>query len=604
MKRLLMLLLVALLLTACRPEEPPVTTAPQPTEDNVTNSLHLPGSSVEQQTGGAVLAYNATADTFTGIYGMGENVLLAGQKQMLVLAPESGELLASGTVEGTYRELIATDTGVYCYQPEEKQIVIYNQQLYVSSRQKMPEGMVGEPVICGNKNMVYYSSGSEIRMLDMLTGATRLLRQQTVGQLSPMAVHFGGTVLVCRYTNEAGEESMLYISAETGATLSQSQTISNLHTYGDRYFLEWKDAGVNHTVCGDRNAEPMNFLALMPVGVSPSGRKPLPVMNGLVDYMETTTGLELTYYDLTTGKNTAQLQLPKLLSPRHFHSDGKYVWFLATDGESTREQLYRWDVTKSPCQNDTTYTTPLYTETNPDVDGLAQCKALADAYSSQYGIKLRIWQDAVAKTGGHTITAEYHTNTIREFLDKMQPILAQFPERFLQKTVEKGWVRVCLVRSIDDGAAWKHFWEAGDCWILISSEADTIDSFYQAIAYAIDSHVLGNSRDFDADRWGALNPEGFVYAYSYQVNEKIELLVGADRVFTDRLAMSYPHEDRCRIFYNAMLSDNAEMFRSVVMQAKLRQLCKGIREAYNLEKHENTFPWEQYLQVSIAYVKK
>ena len=604
MKRLFLILLVALLLTGCQPEEPPATEPPQTTEGDTTNSLYMPGSYMEQQTGGAVLVFDVAADTYTGIYSIGANILLAGQNQMTVLTAESGEVLASAGAEGAYSDLVVSGTGVSYYLPDTKQIVICNQQLYVSARLQMPEAMVGEPVICSQRNEAYYSVGSEIHALDMGTGVSRLLRQQTVGALSVEDIHFDGTVLACRYTNEAGQTSDLYISTETGATVSQAQLISGLHTFGDRYFLEWKDASVNHTICGARNAEPMSFLATLPAGVGPSGRRPLLAMNGLVDYVETTAGLEFIYYDLTTGKNTAYLQLPKLLSPRHFYSDGTYVWFLATDAESTKEMLYRWDVTKSPCQNDVSYTTPLYTAENPDTEGIAQCKSLADTYSNQYGLKLRIWQDAISKTGGHTVTVEYHPNVIREFLEKLQPALTHFPPKFLQKTVEKGWVRVCLVRSIDDGAAWKHFWEAGDCWILIASDADPVDAFYQGLAYAIDSHVLGNSRDFDADRWSALNPEGFVYAYSYQINEKIELLVGADRAFTDRLAMSYPHEDRCRIFYNAMLPDNAEMFRSPVMQAKLLQLCRGIREGYNLEKSPDTYLWEQYLQVSLAYEKK
>ena len=59
--------------------------------------------------------------------------------------------------------------------------------------------------------------------------------------------------------------------------------------------------------------------------------------------------------------------------------------------------------------------------------------------------------------------------------------------------------------------------------------------------------------------------------------------------------MTYPLEDRCQIFYNAMLPDNAEMFASPVMKEKLLRICAAIREAYGLEKNSETSPWEQYL---------
>ena len=60
--------------------------------------------------------------------------------------------------------------------------------------------------------------------------------------------------------------------------------------------------------------------------------------------------------------------------------------------------------------------------------------------------------------------------------------------------------------------------------------------------------------------------------------------------------MSFPKEDRARIMEYAMLPGNEELFRPQLMQAKLKALCDGIREAYGLEKAEETFLWEQYLE--------
>ena len=36
------------------------------------------------------------------------------------------------------------------------------------------------------------------------------------------------------------------------------------------------------------------------------------------------------------------------------------------------------------------------------------------------------------------------------------------------------------------------------------------------------------------------------------------------------------------------------------MQAKLKRICQGIREAYGYEKNGKTYRWEQYLNVSLA----
>lgn len=64
--------------------------------------------------------------------------------------------------------------------------------------------------------------------------------------------------------------------------------------------------------------------------------------------------------------------------------------------------------------------------------------------------------------------------------------------------------------------------------------------------------------------------------------------------------MSFPTEDRARIFMAAMQANNAELFAKETLQEKLLCLCEGIREAYNLEDSTEVFPWEQYLEEPLA----
>ena len=64
--------------------------------------------------------------------------------------------------------------------------------------------------------------------------------------------------------------------------------------------------------------------------------------------------------------------------------------------------------------------------------------------------------------------------------------------------------------------------------------------------------------------------------------------------------MSFPKEDRARILEYAMTPGHEALFQATQMQAKLSQLCQGIREAYGLKKAEETFLWEQYLQTPLT----
>ena len=41
-------------------------------------------------------------------------------------------------------------------------------------------------------------------------------------------------------------------------------------------------------------------------------------------------------------------------------------------------------------------------------------------------------------------------------------------------------------------------------------------------------------------------------------------------------------------------------FASDIMQAKLKTVCKGIREAFGLKKDSRVFLWEQYLKEPLA----
>ncbi len=118
----------------------------------------------------------------------------------------------------------------------------------------------------------------------------------------------------------------------------------------------------------------------------------------------------------------------------------------------------------------------------------------------------------------------------------------------------------------------------------------------QKFAYVLDVHVLGKSPL--VDQWNSLNPEDFVYGANDYDGAWLE---GETRVFADEGAMASVIDDRASIFYQAMQKDNAQMFQSETMQAKLLRLCQAIRDAWRLEQKPETYPWEQYLKESIAY---
>lgn len=601
MKRLLMIFLTALMLAGCsgkgEPTEITEDTTPQMTESEYH---YVADSSVEQHTDGAVRAYSLNADTYFGLRSMGSNLLIMGNKGLTVLSGEKGEATAK-LQTGDIRVAPVIDTaatGMAYYLPNSRLLVILNPQLQTVTEYEMPKEIVGNPYISLVRNEIYYSTGSELRAMNFETGISRLLRQQTAIIQTPQGIFFDGTVLLCGLTDEEGKETLEFISTETGQTLGQGAGVLNMQTHNDQFIANWQDGTVVQTVFGTREGKQQSFMLPMPGETG--GRAILAAINGVIEYEHTDSGLSLSFYDLTSGKLTSQVVLPDVQSPADFCYSGTAIWMLATDAKQTAQALYQWDITKTVVEDKTVHTGPLYTAENPDKKALKECQKAANTFQGQYGVKVLFWENAVPRTGGYVVKPEHHSQVIYDMMEKMKPVVEQFPKNFLLKTVEAGWIKIALVQSIE-GADWAQFWEDGDCWILLTPQADVESALIQGIAYGIDSHVLGNSRDYDT--WQQLNPKGFSYTYSEKADENSRYLSGSSRAFADAQAMTYPHEDRSRIFYYAMRADNAEMFQSSIMQAKLLRVCEGIREAYDLEKKTDVYAWEQYLTKSIAYTK-
>ena len=157
-------------------------------------------------------------------------------------------------------------------------------------------------------------------------------------------------------------------------------------------------------------------------------------------------------------------------------------------------------------------------------------------------------------------------------------------------------IRICIVRDIGGERISGYHWHDGDPFIILSVGMDIEQAFLDAFSYILDIHVLGNSSV--ADSWEALNPEGFTYGTE---NTVLAFLEGTTRAFADRKGMQSVTDDRATVFYQAMLTDNAETFQSESMQAKLRMLCQAIRDAWRLEQSTESFIWEQYLNEPLAY---
>ena len=219
----------------------------------------------------------------------------------------------------------------------------------------------------------------------------------------------------------------------------------------------------------------------------------------------------------------------------------------------------------------------------------------------KYGINVHIGEDALKVDDGYELVDEYLVPPISAMLDRIEVQLAKFPEGFLNDSLVRGEMHISLVRSIAGDKEMVQFYENGDAYVVLELSENIENNLLHGIAYVVDSHVLGNSRDYDD--WKKLNPEDFDYDYhyyAYKNHEGSEYLTGETRAFADAYGMTFPHEDRCRMFVYAMMEGNEERFASPLMQAKLKRMCQGIREAYGYERSSEIYTWEQYLEKPLA----
>ena len=587
MKRWLICLLAVLLLAGCAAEETPETSENAVSEQP---GLYVPQSDMELQTGGAVRAYQLEGTDHIWLAPCGEHILLANQNLSFTVLTGQNAVPAESLKVEDAADFYFGSRGFGYYKKSSNQFMIYSTLLRQTGQVSLPEGIQGVPLLDDRTGEIYYSVAGELRALDPGKSISRLVRKHNYQTLSLQHAEFGGAVLTCEAETADGKKTTLYISSENGQTLAEGESLSKLYTSSDAFYAQYQEGTITQNIFGSLSGATGAF----PVT---AGKILHALEIGSVVTADTgdNDDLTLNLYHLSSGKKMAQITLPEAgeLLSLLADADTGAIWLLT--GSKDAQALYRWEPAKTPVTDETIYTSAFYTANIPDEAGLAACQARVDALNGKHGVDIRIWQDAVKTTGGYKLQAEHQTAAINRCLDELEPVLDLFPENFLYKGVAKR-VRISIVRSVDNTVQGVNFWDGADPHIVISVGSDVRETFIKAMGYIVDSHILGNSSAVDL--WANLNPADFVYGTDRSYDE---YLTGAYMAFLDQQSMQSVVEDRSRVFYFAMKDNCAQLFQSQTMQAKLLQLCKGIRQAWRLERKTETYPWEQYLHQSLAY---
>lgn len=592
----LILTLIVLLLSGC-------AAGGAPREDGA----QAPSQSAQAEGGGLSLSRRASqpelfaleGGSCCGLYPMGEDLaVLLRSEAGWVLALFDGEELT----ELARRELgenpeslrLFPEGGSYC---DGAEVVLLDGALGEKRRLAVPRDAVGTPVMTRAGDALYYCTETALRCLETETGITRVVRQLSGSGVTVRELLLEDTVVQCGYWDENLGARYLFLSAATGETLYEGGGELTVRTGEGRYYASFPDGAAPSLVFGVPGEEPQALYLTQPG----TDCVFVPLANAAVTLTQEGRSMTLGYYDLSTGTGSEPLTLPGEGYPWYITaSRAGVVWFVLYDPEYGGDVLCRWkpeEGEKTDCVG------AFHTAGAPDLEGLERCGELAGRIAQRYGIRVRIWEDAVSQPPrDYSLEPEYRTELLWQQLQALDGWLGRYPEGFF--TGLGGELELCLVRGItgspESGSpevvSGIQFWQDGRARVVLAVGGGCEGALYHELCHIIDSRVLSRSSAYD--RWDQLNPGDFEYDYDYEANRQrsdYRFLQEHSRSFVDMYSMSFPKEDRARIMECAMSPGNEDLFRCPILQQKLRTMCVGIREAFGLQKSSQELAWEEYL---------
>lgn len=584
-KRLIAVFLAVLMLAGCGNKAP---AQEEPTEP--TTGWYSQDSAVEAETGGAVRMYQVMTGTVTKLAMIGDHIALIEEGEntkITVVEAKEGNVLGQTELDANAIGLQMVYNALAYYQSDTKEAVYLDYSLQEVSRFVLPDEVEGAPAFALDSSEVYYCVGQDIKAFDTSLNIVRPVRNHVCQTQRLTGVHFGGAVLSCEITLEDGSQNEVYLSSETGELLCKDEKLTQLTTNQTKFICARQEGVVRQIVFGTVDGEVGNMLIPQNVSVAPTVRA-----GGIATYQTDDSGTaELAFYNTADGLKTAAVNVSGVGAINDAFADDDGLWILAE--QESVQSLYYWTFDSSAITEDVVYSAPLYTPESPDEVGLKACQKRADEIANASFVDIKIWEDAYYDDTDFTMIPEYQTVAINQIISELEQVLARYPERFLYKSTNN-LLRICIVRSVDGELKGAQFRRGNNSYIVLSVGCNVRDEFDKALGYVINGRVLGRSPLLDT--WSTLNPEGF--AYGETTDEAY--LTGENQAFPDATAMNSVSDDRAMVFYHAMKADNGAVFQSPIMQAKLKMLCQGIRDAWGWEGEIETYPWEQYLNESIA----
>lgn len=615
--RFLLFMLSCLLLSGCTREAPlPAETVPPATvaAETAPASMYAPEHPLEQQYGGEWKVYPLTIRETRGAVAVGEDILLFSGQDRTTLTLLTGENLTVSATKTLDFPLSPEDPSFRLwedsfafYDASRQQFLVLGRDLTVLSRIQLTEPTLCTPILSEDRCTLYYCTQQALKAWELSSGIHRTVAEISYDQQAVTALLLNDTVIQCQVT-DGQRVHALFFSVKDGRQLFRQEGTPLILTEDERYYATLSADSLELLLFGDAEGAAQ---ALYPQEVS-SDCFFLPRLHAAItSTLQYDNRAQLHYYELSKGTLAAQLTLPTGQLPRSiFSGSSGSVWLLVHDPQTQQEILYRWVPASAVFRPETggQYTLPY--SGNPYNEIMDQCLSFAARLEKTYGIPILLGEDILScQPWDYTFEAETFAPGLMQALRTLESSLSHIPQALLHQTAAHfSSLKIGLVRKITgstasgslDTATGVQYLDGTDAYVVIATGTHARQALYHELFHVMETHILTNSTALD--RWNELNPPDFSYTFGKGEPEAIEpYFSSGTRCFIDAYSMTYPREDRARVWENALLPGNRDLFRSEPMQAKLTALCKGVRDAYGLTKSEEVFLWEQYLSVPLAY---
>lgn len=435
-KRLFTALLAVLMLAGCATEKPQNTPEPTTGPARPEPGLYQAGSEMEKATQGAVRGYQLPGE-LVALTALGNDLAAQvsgpdGKMQLLLLSGENCAVKGQHPLAGRVN-LQPSHGGLCYYSAEEQCVVVLDSALRETSRISLPPECREEPLVSGDLTKLYYCTDTEIYVMDLSSGVSRMLKQQNSQAQILRQLIFEETMLVAD-TVEDGVEYTCFISTETGQTVKKTERLDLFLTDGPRYFLQRQEGICTEFLFG-KNPVDVEALTADVLGCSLHFAG-----NGRYILAAAPTG-KLRLFDLDGGILASDIENPALEGACGFLYHGGYIWC------GVGNWLYRWDHAAGKTQNPEPCVGPHYTAEAPDTAGLEACREKARELSEKYGVSIVFLTGDIQPPKDYTFVPEHQVPALMAGLAALEQGLSNS-----RRALSKRWWRTPPI------SAWRSAW--------------------------------------------------------------------------------------------------------------------------------------------------